>query len=196
MSIENILQRIEEETEASVKEIVGKAEGQAASVRDDYAKKGSRLREELEQKARVKAADEERRLIVGEELELRKAFLKRKREILSEIYAEARTRISNLSQAEYLELMKTFIVRNALSGREEIVVPAEQRSMFTAEYIESLNGARGGSSSFSLADAHGDFTWGVVLREGQRRVDLTLEVVFEQLKARIESGIASLLFPE
>jgi V/A-type H+-transporting ATPase subunit E len=196
MSIENILQRIEEETEASVREIMGKAEAQAAGIRDEYSKKGARLREELERKTRLRAADDERRLIVGEELELRKAVLERKREILSDIYREAHTRISKLPQAEYLELIKTFIVKNALSGREEIVPPAEQRGMFTAEYLESLNKARGGSSSFSLAEASGDFSWGVVLREGHRREDLTLGVVFEQVKERIESEIASLLFPE
>ena len=196
MSIEDIIKRIEEESEVAVRDTMAKAETEAVGIRDEHARKGSRLREELERKVRLKAADEQRRLIVGEELELRKAFLEKKREILNEVYSEARTRISTLPQAEYLELMRSFVVRNALSGREEIVVPARQRDLFTAGYIESLNVARGKDSSLSLARESGDFSWGVVLREGPRRVDLTLDVVFEQLKARIESEIASLLFPE
>jgi V/A-type H+-transporting ATPase subunit E len=196
MSIENILQRIEEETETSIKEIMGKAEAQAALIRDEYAKRGAKLHEELERKARMKASDEERRLIVGEELELRKALLEKKGEILNEVYGEARSRIRGLPPADYLELLKGLIVKNSISGNEEILVPAEQRAMFTAEYLTSLDRARGGNSSFSLADARGEFSWGVVLREGQRRVALTLDVVFEQLKARIESAVASLLFPD
>jgi len=196
MSIENILKRIEEETEEAARGILGKAEAQASLIGEDYAKKGKKLREEIEHRSRVKAADEERRLVVGEELELRKAFLVRKREILDDVYGEARTRLESIPQEAYLDLLRSLIVRHSLSGREEIIVPAAQRNMFTADFIASLNRAKGGGAAFSLAGSPGDFPWGVVLREGQRRVDLTLEVIFEQLKTSIESRIAGILFPE
>jgi V/A-type H+-transporting ATPase subunit E len=196
MSIENILKRIEEDTEAAIAEIMAKAEEKASGIRNEYARQGTKLREELERRARTKAADEERRLIVAEELELRKALLVRKREILDEIYGEARKRLEGLSAARYRELLKALIVEMSISGKEEIVVPAKQREAFTAEFVESLNKARGPGAAFTLADAPGDFTWGVVLREGSRRVDLTLDVIFEQLKARLESGIARILFPD
>jgi vacuolar-type H+-ATPase subunit E/Vma4 len=75
-------------------------------------------------------------------------------------------------------------------------VPAAQREIFSRSFVEGLNRARGNGSAFSVAEAQGEFTWGVVLREGRRRVDLTLEVIFEQLTARIESAAAGVLFPE
>ena len=196
MSIENILKKIEEETEEAAAEILRAAEKQAGTVREEGAHGGAKLREELESRARAKAADEERRLIVGEELELRKASLERKREILDEVYAEARKRIENLSQVEYLELVSALILKNAVSGKEEIVVPAAQRGMFAGDFLESLNRARGAGTAFSIAGTPGEFAWGVVLREGQRRVDLTLGVIFDQLTARVESTTAGILFPE
>ena len=195
MSIENILQRIEEETQARIAEIMGGAEARAAGVRGDFEKRGAKLREELERAARMRAADEERRLVVGEELELRKAFLERKREILGAVYGEALKRIEGIEPREYLALVTSLIVKNAHSAREEIIEPAGQRDLFGTEYVESLNRAKGGGAAFSLAETPGDFRWGVVLREGQRRVDLTLDVLFEQLKARVESEIAGVLFP-
>jgi len=196
MSIENILKRIEDEAEEAAREILGKADAQVSHIREDYAKKGEKLREELEHSVRAKAADEERRLVVGEELELRKAFLVRKREILGEVYAEARRRIESLPQEAYLDLLRSLVVKHSLSGREEIIVPAAHRDIFTADFIESLNRAKGGGAAFLLAESSGDFPWGVVLRAGQRRVDLTLEVVFGQVKTSIESIIAGILFPE
>lgn len=196
MSIENILRKIEEEAAASAAEILGAAAKRAASIREEGARNGAMLREELESRARAKASDEERRLVVGEELELRKASLKRKREILDEVYAEARKRIEKLPPDEYLKLVSAFILKNAVSGKEEIVVSAAQRSMFAGDFIESLNRARGEGSAFTLAVNPGDFAWGVVLSEGQRRVDLTLEVIFRQLASRIESAAAGVLFPE
>jgi vacuolar-type H+-ATPase subunit E/Vma4 len=196
MSIENILKRIEEETEAAAAEILRAAGTRAASIREEGERDGAKLREELESRVRAKASDEERRLIVGEELELRKASLERKRAILGEVYAEARKRIESLPPDEYLKLMSAFILRSAISGREEIVVPAAQRSMFEGDFLGSLNGARGAGAAFSIAESPGDFGWGVVLREGQRRVDLTLGVIFRQLTARVESAVAGVLFPE
>ncbi len=196
MSIENIVKRIEDETGAAVAEILRAAGERAAAVRDEAARSGAKLGDELESRARSKASDEERRLIVGEELELRKAALQRKREILGEVYAEARKRIEQLPPDEYLELISALILKHAVSGREEIVVPAAQRSMFDGSFVESLNRSRGRGAAFSLAGAPGDFAWGVVLREGQRRVDLTLDVMFGQLAGRVESAVAGLLFPE
>ena len=196
MSVENILKRIAEETEEAIGAVRGETEKRIAVIREEYAKKGGTLRTELERAARMKAADEERRLIIGEELELRKAALTRKREILEEIYGEARKRIESLPPEKYLDLLRSLIVRHSLSGKEEIVPPAAQRRMFTAEFLASLNQLRGADAAFTLADTPGDFTWGVVLREGQRRVDLTLDVVFDQLKARVEPQIAVVLFPE
>jgi vacuolar-type H+-ATPase subunit E/Vma4 len=196
MSIENILKKIEEETEAAAAEILRAAGTKAASLREEGERSGAKLREELESRVRAKASDEERRLIVGEELELRKASLERKRGILGEVYAEARKRIESLPPDEYLKLMSAFILKNAISGKEEIVVPAAQRSMFAGDFVVSLNRARGEGAAFSVAATPGDFAWGVVLREGQRRIDLTLGVIFRQLTSRVESAVAGVLFPE
>ena len=196
MSIENILKKIEEEAGAAEAEIIRAAGIRAASVREDGERVGAKLREELEGRARAKASDEERRLVVGEELELRKASLERRREILGEVYAEALKRIEHLPPDEYLKLMSSFILKNAISGKEEIVVPAAQRSIFSESFVESLNRSRGAGAAFAVAETPGEFAWGVVLREGQRRVDLTLDVMFRQLAARVESAVAGVLFPD
>jgi V/A-type H+-transporting ATPase subunit E len=195
MSIENILIRIDEETRSRVDEIVGAAEAKAATIRGEYEKGGAALREELAALVRARAENEERRLVVAAKLELRKQLLERKREILAEVYGEARSRIEALPAERYLEILKALVLGTALSGREEIVVPAAQRALFTPAFVEALNREREGAS-MRIADEPGDFAWGVVLREGRRRVDLTIGVIFEQLASRIESRVAAALFPE
>jgi vacuolar-type H+-ATPase subunit E/Vma4 len=195
MSIENILKRIDEETRSRVDEIVGAAEAKAAAIRGEYEARGEALRAELEERIRAKAGNEERRLVVAAELDLRKQLLERKRELLAEAYREARNRIEALPPERYLEILRALILRNVLSGREEIVVPAAQRALFTPAFVESLNREREGAA-LRVADEPGGFAWGVVLREGRRRVDLTIGVIFEQLAARVESRVAAALFNE
>lgn len=195
MSIENIIQRIAEEAAASAAETAERATERAAAIREEYEKRAAALAEELARAYRERAVVEERRLVVAEELELRKQLLERKREVLAEVYREARNRIEGLPPAEYLDLVRSLVLRNAASGREEIVVPAAHRQLFTPAFIDSLNRARGGAS-FRIADEPGAFAWGVVLREGRRLVDLTSDVIFRQLAARIEARVAAVLFPE
>lgn len=195
MAIEHILKRIEEETEETVQQIFEKAEADATSIRDQYAGRIQKLKHELDQRAQRRAEEEERRLIVSEQLELRKALLARKREILDDLYEEAKKKISSIAADQYLGLLKDMIIARSISGTEEIVVPDSQKDLFTKNFLDSLNKTvRGGR--FSLANESGDFSWGVVLREGKRVVNLTLDILFEQLKEKIEPEIAAMLFPE
>ena len=93
--------------------------------------------------------------------------------------------------------MKKMIIGSAISFEEEIIVPEDQREIFGKAFLDSLNkSAREKRGAFSVSDEPGDFTWGVVLREGRRRVDLTLDVLIAQLRDRIEPDIAAVLFAD
>lgn len=195
MAIEDILKRIEAEAEAEAGRILAEAEGEAARIREEYGKRAERLGAALEEEARKRAGEERRRLVVSEQLELRKGTLGRKRELLDELYRAAWERIRELPEERYLALMKSLVLERAVTGREEIVVPSGQRGLFTEGFVEELNAARPGAG-FTLAGEPGSFDRGVILREGRRVVDLTLPVLFEQVRDRMEPGIAAILFPE
>lgn len=196
MSIENILERIKEEAVSAAGEILSKAEEEAERIRGSYESEGDELKLKLEQRAGGKAAEEKRRLIVNEELELRKQLLRKKREILDELYREAKGELEGLGEEEYLDLVKEMILRGAISGDEEIVVAKDQANLFGGDFLDALNKENKLGKGFKLAKEPGDFTWGVVLREKQRVVDLTLGVLVEQLRERIESEIAPMLFSD
>ncbi len=196
MSIENILERIKGEADSAAGELLSKAEMEAKRIRGTYEADGNELKEKLEQRAGDKAVEEKRRLIVNEELELRKQLLRKKREILDELYEEAKGELERLGDEDYLDLMKEMILRGAISGNEEIIVAKDQEKLFGDSFLEALNRENKLGKGFKLAKDSGDFAWGVVLREGQRIVDLTLGVLVEQLRERIESEIAPMLFSD
>jgi V/A-type H+-transporting ATPase subunit E len=196
MSIDTILKRIEEETESAVAEIQEQSNAEAFEIKSRFAAVAAELESELLSRAEKKAHEEERRLIVSEQLELRKARLQKKRDILDGLYAAARARIESLPQEEYIELVAGIVTRKAVSGREEIIVPETQQRLFGPAFIDRLSREFPGEGAFSYADERRSFTWGVVMREGQRIVDCSLDVLFEQLKAEIEPQIAAELFTE
>jgi vacuolar-type H+-ATPase subunit E/Vma4 len=195
MSIENILNRIEEEASSAADKLVREAETEVERIGNTYRDAEKDLRKQLEERASKRAEEEERRLIVNEQLELNKLFLGKKREILDELYGFATKKISSLSNDDYAGLIKNMIMRKSLSGSEEIVVPKAHRKIFDAAFLDSLNRAWKGGGRFAIAEEAGNFPWGVILREGKRVVDLTLDVLIAQLKERIEPEIAAILFP-
>ena len=194
MAIENILARIMEEADSAAGELVGRAEKEAERIRSASEAEGAELGRELERLARKKAEQEQRRLIVNEQLELGKQLLVKKRELLEELYERAKSEIEKLDGEEYLDLVKRMILRSAVSGNEEIVVAKRQAKLFDGRFLEALDREHEKGNGFKLAQDQGDFSWGVVLREGRRTVDLTLDALMEQLRERIEPEIAPMLF--
>lgn len=196
MAIENILDRIGAEAEESAREVAARAAAEAEAIAKEYAKKAEKLTAELDGKARARAIEEEKRLVVSEQLELRKTLLAKKREILEQLYIKALDRLESISGDDFQQLMQELIVTGAISGKEEIIVASKQKKFFTPEFMNKLNKAYPGTGGFAVAEGTGDFSWGVVLREGKRVVDLSLDVLFEQLKEKVESEIAGVLFSE
>ncbi len=173
-----------------------RAEEEAKRILESYEADGEHLEGELERRAHKRAEEEKRRLIVNEQLELRKQLLEKKREILDELYEQAKSDIRGLGTEEYLGLMKEMILESAISGNEEIIVAKEQRKLFDGSFLDALNGENRKGKGFTLSEEPGDFSWGVVLKEGRRVIDLTLGVLMEQLRERIESEIAPMIFSD
>ena len=196
MAIGDILKKIGEEAAEAARERVAAAGLEAERIRAEHEGRGETLAAELRSRAGKRAAEEERRVVVGEQLELRKALLAKKREMLDGVFAETKDRLAAIGGEEYLALVSGIILDQAATGREEIVPAAAQRDLFTPGAIASLDEAWPGGGSFRLAEESGDFAWGVVLREGKRLVNLSLDVFFEQVREEIEPGIAGILFGE
>jgi len=196
MSIENILNKIDEDSRAAVEAALGRAREDAAALSARYARRAEELGAGLRARAEKKAAEEKRRLLVSEQLEMRKAGLVRKREILSDLYDEARKRIASLSGGDYLALVGALVLSRAVSGDEEIVPASGQTALLSSDFLSKLNRDYPGGGKFTIASEEGPFEWGVMLREGRRTVDLSLGTVFDQVIDRIEPEISEILFKQ
>ena len=194
MSIEKILSKIDEDSRAAVEAALQRAGDDAGALSAQYARRAEELGAGLKTRAGKKAAEEKRRLLVSEQLELRKAELVRKREILSKLYDDARKSITSLSGEDYLALIRALIISRSISGAEEIVPAAGQAARFSSDFLAKLNSGYPGGGNFTVAAEEGSFDWGVVLREGRRTVDLSLGTVFDQVIDRIEPEVAEILF--
>ncbi len=196
MSIEKIISKIDEDSRTAVAAALERAGEEAALLSARYVRRAEELEAGLRARAGKKAAEEKRRLLVSEQLELRKAELVRKREILAKLYDDARKNINSLSGEDYLALIRALIISRSISGAEEIVPAAGQTAQLSPDFLAKLNSGYPGGGKFTVAAEEGSFDWGVVLREGRRTIDLSLGTVFDQVMDRIEPEVAAILFQQ
>jgi len=196
MSIEKILEKIDREADSAVDEIMAEAESKVELIGKEYRKKEDELRERLKKESEQKAREESHRLVVSEQLDLRKSLLTAKRKILDEFFSEARKRVRSMPKEDTAGFIRKLILERAITGGEEIVPAAQQKDLFQDEFIEALNESFSGRGNFSLGEPSTDFSWGVILREGERTVDLSLEALFSQVIEESEPEVAALLFSE
>jgi vacuolar-type H+-ATPase subunit E/Vma4 len=171
-----------------------KAEAEAGKIREEYDKKASDLAEKLTAESHRKAEEEAHRLIVNEQLELRKKLLEEKREILDSFFEQARIKIEDMPGEKYIGFIRKVIVERAITGKEEISVASGQVKLYPDDFVDSLNKELGKGGAFRMSGPSDEFSWGVVLREGKRVIDLSLETMFGQVKEEMEPRIAGLLF--
>ena len=193
MAIEDILSRIEQENRKKVESIIARAEAKADEIKEGYSREAEELREELEHKFRRKADEHRRQIVVSEQLELRKKLLGVKRDILEEFYGRVRDKISSMTGEEYAGFIRKLILERAVTGNEEILIPGNHRQVFTEEFVSSLNDDFG-KGNFSVSEQDGDFAWGVILREKDRLIDLSLDSFFRELTDQVEPEVARILF--
>ncbi len=196
MSIEKILEKIDREADSAVDEIISGAESEAELIGKEYRKKEKKLRERLNEESEKISREESRRLVVNEQLELRKSLLYSKRKILDDFFSEARKRVESMPEEDTVDFIEKLILNRAITGREDIVLAEEQKGLFPDNLIETLNESFSGGGSFSLGESSTDFSWGVILREGNRIVDLSLDALFSQVAEEVEPEVAALLFRE
>jgi vacuolar-type H+-ATPase subunit E/Vma4 len=196
MSIENILSTIEEEARTDVSSIISKAGVEADKIGKEYANKAKELSVKLKKESEKRAKEQHHRMIVNEQLELRKSLLSKKHEILDIFYEKARKKIEETPREEYIKFIGRLIIDRAISGNEKIIVSKKQSEVFDNDFLKSLNKSFPGGGNFTLSDSDTDFTWGVVLKEEKRVIDLSFDVLFKQVTERVESQVAALLFPE
>ena len=105
MSIENILNTIDKEALSNADRIIGKAEAEADKIRKEYTDRANELNARLQKVSEKKADEVYRRMIVNEQLELRKTLLSEKHKILDAFYREARKKIKEMPPEKYLKFL-------------------------------------------------------------------------------------------
>ncbi len=188
--IENIIKRIEEDTDKRISVIIEGAEAEAKKISADYAEKCSAIKADGEIRAE-KAAEERRTRICGaNDLEVRKSILAKKQELISEAFEEAVKKLSSLSDEERADALSKIALRAADGGKGEIILSAGEKAKIGEKILEKT----AENKNITLSAETRDIESGLILRDGAAEVDCTFRALVMQLREGMSREVADVLF--
>ena len=195
--LEKIIARIEADAAADAARMEEEAKQQSEAILSEGEAKAQESYWQ-KVKAGVKATEDRvQRIGKAADMEARKILLSSKQELVDETFQKAEEKLRALSGAEYEDFLATLAVRAAVSGREELVLTAADREKYGSAVLKKANAllaADGRAGKLTLAGDAGDFSAGLVLREGNISVNCTIEALMAQAREEMTSFAAAELF--
>lgn len=193
MPLEDILKRIEEETESRKKAILESAEKEARARRE---KAKERIEGEiavfLERKKR-EAELEAQRLVAEARLWGRNALARVKQEALQQLRKELEVCLLKRIEEQYESWWK-WVLRKAVEQGDEVVwMFPEEAKRLGARFVEAVNGEFGFHLSFGGV-LENENERGFLLKRDGMTIDVSLRAILEDFFRRNERDIALLLF--
>lgn len=195
--IEKITARIEADAAADAARIEEEARLQCETIRTEGESKAQESYWRRVQ-AGVKATeDRASRLAKAADMEARKSILAAKQTIVTEAFDRAEQKLLALSGDAYIAFLAGQAAKASLSGREEVVLNAKDRDAIGKKVVARANEAltaAGKPAELTLAAQPGDFSGGLILRDGDVSVNCTAAALIAEARQSQASVVAAELF--
>ncbi len=186
MTLEKLMQRIKEEANKEIEEIVLHAEEEGKRIIEEERKKGKEEAKRIEENA-IKEIEKEREKILANARRMAKMhIINAKEEIIQECIKEIVDKLKNLDGAKY----KNFVKKNIENAMEEI---KEGYILFTKDGDLKIAKKIGIEARERIKGIGG-----VIVRskDGKKEIDLTFDFLIEKNRENIRIKIAKKLFGE
>ncbi len=137
--IEKITARIETDMKAEIEAILKEGEAKAAAIRAEYEAKAKAEAAAAAEAGNAAAERQKERLESAAKMDAKKELLAAKQGCLDEAFANAKKKLTSLSDEEYVELLAKLVVRSAKTGREELIFNAADRERVGAKVVSKAN---------------------------------------------------------
>lgn len=199
MSLERLLEKIEDDARIEGRSIVDAAKAEAERIRAEGWEEASRTADTIRVSFRERG-ERERTKIMSEALaESRAAFLSAQDNLFEEAFTEAMREFEELPEERYREWLKRTILNNLSGGREEIIAASYDRRLLEGGLLDEINNAvreGGGAEALGLSAEEPGFDRGVMLKSGNFVNNLSLETLMREVRDRHEEKVLKMLFGE
>lgn len=178
--------RIEVEIAEKVKKIKEEQQGRIETIKKDAEEEGRRL-----------AEDRRKKDIAAAELELRKAFLAQKQELIQTVFDRALERLANLEGKEYERFIAELLLKAVEEGDEEVLLSSGDGHKIGDKFLDEVNrklNVKGKKGALRLVREDRDLGGGFILRRGKKEINCSMASLFNTVREELEPAVAKILF--
>lgn len=139
--IEKITQRMEDDAQREINEVLTAARAQADELTRRSREQADKESAAIVARGESAAAEREKRLESMAEMESRKLVLAAKQEVLDEAFSMALEKLCTLPDEEYIELLAALAVKAARTGREKVIFSQKDRNRVGKAVVTKANDA-------------------------------------------------------
>lgn len=199
MSLEKLLEKIEDDARVQGRDIVAAAKEEAGRIKSEGTEETRRAAEAIRASFRERG-ERDRTKIMSEALaESRAAFLSAQDRLFEEAFTEALRLFEDLPEQRYRAWLQRTILQNTTSGDEVLVAAPYDRRLLEDGLLEEINKAledEGRPGRMSLATEEAGFRRGVILTGEKFVNNLSLETLMRGVRDEFEEEVLKMLFGE
>ena len=146
----------------------------------------------------VKAGeDEESHILAAARMDIAKQLLAEKRKILDDAFGQARQQLRDLPDEDYRALFTKMMLETVETGDEEVIVDKNENRI-NQDLIFQVNQQLDskGKGELKLSDQKQDIGAGFILKRGQIKTNVSLDVLLDQARKELEIDLAKELFKD
>lgn len=187
MGLEDIIRRMEQDASEKIAELRHEYTMKRKEIEKNFLTELERINEANRLKALTHKEKIKDQLLSRAKLELRMNLLAEKEKILNFAFDEAKKRLAELPEHEYIDFYRGKLEAINLDSGEIIIGKADHNRLQRVldPYLKK------GNFRLSVSD---EFSYGIIIETGRTIYDLRLESIFADLRTNIEDKVANLLF--
>ncbi|MDD5458229.1 MAG: V-type ATP synthase subunit E [Phycisphaerae bacterium] len=192
MDAQQVINKILADAQKEADQIIAAAKQQQADEQKKFDKGLAEFGKETQVIAQKRAQDEKDHILAAARMAEAKELLTEKRKVLDEMFVKSKEKLSALDEASYKELMAKLMAQASETGDEEVLIGANEKHI-DAALVSQVNN-KIGSGKLTLSNEKINATAGFVLRKGRVRTNVTVDVLIEQAREKLEVKLAKELF--
>lgn len=196
MALNDIIDKIKDDSLAEAEEIVAEARGVAEEKVAEVRRRAGEVSKARLEEAERRAETVRVRTLALARLAARDALLGDRQAAAELVFAKAAERLENLDAAAYAKLLERLLVERASDGEEVLPATADAK-IVDAVFVERVNrelAGRAGKVSVRLGGPTGEIARGFILKSGRILTNCSLESLVSDAREQLETEVYERLF--
>ena len=193
--LDKIIGEIHAESDGLIREVLDRAQKEAAQIRSEAEKKAGDSVERIRRESDARLADSKSRAQSAAALTKRQLLLQEKQNLIGEVLAKAKETFLALPEAEYFDTLLALLKKNALSEQGEILLNERDRKRLPADFekkAEEAAKAKGGS--LRISEKTREIDGGLILVYEGIEQNCSVDALFETNIEMLQDKIQNILF--